>query len=757
MYIYLKRPYYQFNFLLLFFICFCYSNGAISQESGTNNLYNQGYYTSSIHSLKKELNSTNHDRKRVEIYYRIANSYYGMSFVEDYKKYIDSAYQLAQQKKDFSYLDEVKYGIAMIRYYNFEIKPVKSLEIYSAIYPLFHKKDPRRASKLWVSLYQNYATIRRNYAFDYKLMNAYYDSAYVLMKKHKLLNTIHEVHYCKSRGNINLDRSYPDADPIFYSEAIRYYERGLSIIEKQGINNYPIKIGFHCLEGLSSYMRGELRASKVYFDKAYQDIEDSKDKEYLTNDLKSIYLNVYNWSTFPISVLYQKDKDISIIKEHLERLRGTLSAYQSFSSKNKDIDISVFMDIYAYSPFNSMVSCYYYLYEKTKNTAYIDSAFYYGEMNKTQWSPLNVSLKELKKEARKSIAKGNVIIQYGEFGFVHSNYLYAIVLSQKGSFFLNLGKLTDIKNNYFDFNKWDYKKYAGQSSTLYEAIFKPLEPFFHSSPNKIIVNKNPFFANVSLESLIVDSTYTSEQKPFLFFKYPISNQPSFRLYSENKNTRSLNKVCLIQPKYDKRNKAQIRFSGKMFKQFVLENEMKLVSFDNKKQDLILVAAHCYSQTHRVDNAFIDMGKNTLSIRDVCKMNFNSKLAILAFCDGGVGQQISAGSNFSLASSFLMSGVASCLYSIWKLDDKIGSEVIASFLKRMEKGEEKDVALRGAKKEYLENVTTEEGLNPIYWAGLNVIGNVAPIQIQNSDISLWKIGIAILLFLLLGYRIKKYLQ
>ena len=152
-----------------------------------------------------------------------------------------------------------------------------------------------------------------------------------------------------------------------------------------------------------------------------------------------------------------------------------------------------------------------------------------------------------------------------------------------------------------------------------------------------------------------------------------------------------------------------------------------------------------------------MGKNTLSIRDVCKMNFNSKLAILAFCDGGVGQQISAGSNFSLASSFLMSGVASCLYSIWKLDDKIGSEVIASFLKRMEKGEEKDVALRGAKKEYLENVTTEEGLNPIYWAGLNVIGNVAPIQIQNSDISLWKIGIAILLFLLLGYRIKKYLQ
>jgi hypothetical protein len=105
----------------------------------------------------------------------------------------------------------------------------------------------------------------------------------------------------------------------------------------------------------------------------------------------------------------------------------------------------------------------------------------------------------------------------------------------------------------------------------------------------------------------------------------------------------------------------------------------------------------------------------------------------------------------------MSGVESCLYSIWKLDDKIGSEVIASFLERVKKGEQKDVALRAAKKEYLENVTSEEGLNPIYWAGLNVIGNVAPIEIKNSEIPWWKIGIAILLFLLLVYRIKKYLQ
>lgn len=756
MYIHLRRPYYQLNFLLLFFICFCYSNGAISQESVTNNLYNQGYYTSSIYSLKKELNSTNQDRKRVEIYYRIANSYYGMSFVEDYKKYVDSAYQLAQQKKDFSYLDEVEYGIAMIRYYNFEIKPVKSLEIYSAIYPTFHKKDPERVSKLWVSLYQNIATTRRNESADYNLMNAEYDSAYLLLQKHKLLNTIHEVNYCKSRGNMNLDRVSQISNPIYFEQAIKFYERGLNILNNNVNQNYPLKISLQCLEGLVSYMGGKFNISNKYFDNAYFSISTCKKKQYNLNDFKSIYLNVLNWSTFTISLIYQENKDIDIIKQSLKRLRNSVEVFQSFSSHNKDVDISVFTDIYNYSPINSIISCYYHLYKKTHNKTYIDSAFYYSEMNKTQWHVFNSTIQSLKEKRDSFIKEGNIIIQYGEFGFYHNTFLYAIVFSKKGSFFVNLGKESEINLLKLDLMNWEYRNFSNTSYKLYSIIFKPLEKFFHKNPIKIVVNKSRLIVDVSLESLVLDIRKSSNQKPFLFFKYPLYDQPSFRSYNKKEANQSLKNVCLINPSYDKKNKALIRFSGKVFNSFISKNEMSLVPLESKKQDLLLVAAHCYPGNHRVDNAYIDMGEESLSIKDVCKMKLNSNLAILAVCNGGVGQNVS-GSSFSMASSFLMSGVKSCLYSSWKLDDKIGSEVIALFLKKIEEGEEKDVALRAAKKEYLENVTSEEGLNPIYWSGLNVIGNVAPFEINQSQISWWKIGIAILLFLLLGYRIKKHLQ
>ena len=125
MVILLHKNYYQLKSFLLIFLCFFCINIVTSQESITNQLYKNGYYTSSIQSLKKELKFTKLKRKRVEIYYHIAHSYYGMFFVEEYKKYVDSAYQLAQKQKDFSYLDEVEYGIAKMRYYNFEIKPEK--------------------------------------------------------------------------------------------------------------------------------------------------------------------------------------------------------------------------------------------------------------------------------------------------------------------------------------------------------------------------------------------------------------------------------------------------------------------------------------------------------------------------------------------------------------------------------------------------------------------------------------------------------
>ena len=194
---------------LLFCIPFFIPFNFFGFEFESHDLFNSGFYTKSINELKKELKSSSNIEKKSRIHYQIAYSYYAMYFVEDYKKHLDSANYFAAKKKNFSIEDKAEYAIGLIRYYNYEVKPKQSLLIYGEIFPEFHRADPLRKSKLWIKLYQNIATTRRNTDAKYEQMNTEYDSAYFLIKKHHLENTLYEIDYCKSRGNMNLDRVNP--------------------------------------------------------------------------------------------------------------------------------------------------------------------------------------------------------------------------------------------------------------------------------------------------------------------------------------------------------------------------------------------------------------------------------------------------------------------------------------------------------------------------------------------------------------------
>ena len=129
---------------------------------------------------------------------------------------------------------------------------------------------------------------------------------------------------------------------------------------------------------------------------------------------------------------------------------------------------------------------------------------------------------------------------------------------------------------------------------------------------------------------------------------------------------------------------------------------------------------------------------------------------MAVCDGGVGQTISSGSSFSIASAYLFSGASSCVYSNSVLDDKVGAEILADFLERLKTGEMKDWALRNAKLAYLQNVTSEEGYNPIYWAGLQVMGDVSSVEIGKSYV-IWYCIVGLTLLVGLGFIIKRRLR
>ena len=647
----------------------------------------------------------------------------------------------------------MEYAIGLIRYFNYEVKPQESLAIYKKIYPEFHRLDPQRKSVLWIKLYQNIATTRRNTHAKYAQMNAEYDSAYRLIQKHQLENTTYELDYCKSRGNMNLDRVNPTSDKLFYQEAIYFFEKAIQILKCKNRLNLPVITGFYNSLGLVSYMKSELEMSNAYFDTAYATL--LKIKKHHGNDFQGASLNTFNLSTLTRNLLFKKTKNIRLIQEQLKKLKALIPMYELYSKKNVDIDLLVFTDMYGYSPYNAMVSCYNNLYVKTGKQQFLDSSFYYAEINRTQWVKKSISYTSFYKKLDKLFVNNNVLIQYGEYGIVHNKYAYAIVKSNLGSNYVNLGKITDLNLDNLNLGAWNTNSYKSHSE-VYFRFFNPLEKYIPTKARKIIITKSSFLDKVNMESLLTDSVISKMNRSFLIYKYPIFTQPSFRLFSE-KLDQKIRTVNTTFPSYiESKALSNIHFTKDVFTNWVSTNQLKKITSPNENADLRLIAAHASSGSHRVDQAYLDKGRTKLSIRRICKRHTPNNLTILAVCEGGVGQSISSGSSFSIASAYIFSGASSCVYSNSVLDDKVGAEILADFLQRLKNGEPKDWALRNAKLDYLKHVTSEEGYNPIYWAGLHVMGDVSPVEIGKSYV-IWYYIVGLTLLVGVGFVIKKWLR
>jgi hypothetical protein len=112
---------------------------------------------------------------------------------------------------------------------------------------------------------------------------------------------------------------------------------------------------------------------------------------------------------------------------------------------------------------------------------------------------------------------------------------------------------------------------------------------------------------------------------------------------------------------------------------------------------------------------------------------DAELAVLAICKGGISE-----SNYqdvrNMAYWFSFAGAHSCLYSHWKLDDRSTSVILSRFYENLAGGMDRYEALRAAQDGYLRDVRSDEERNPIYWAGLTMIGEDGPVDLARSDAS-----------------------
>ncbi len=128
-------------------------------------------------------------------------------------------------------------------------------------------------------------------------------------------------------------------------------------------------------------------------------------------------------------------------------------------------------------------------------------------------------------------------------------------------------------------------------------------------------------------------------------------------------------------------------------------------------------------------------ENSLYAFEIYTMDLSSNLAILTACETGKPSYQAGEGMISLAHAFNYAGSESILTSLWNIDEVSSTKIVGYFYEYLAEGLPKDKALRKAKLKYLTSVEGR-GESPIYWAGLVLVGDSAPIPLQGGTLPMW---------------------
>lgn len=141
--------------------------------------------------------------------------------------------------------------------------------------------------------------------------------------------------------------------------------------------------------------------------------------------------------------------------------------------------------------------------------------------------------------------------------------------------------------------------------------------------------------------------------------------------------------------------------------------------------------------------------NSVYLYDIYNYDLVSDLSVLTACESGRSGFREGEGMISMAHAFNYAGSKSIMTGLWRLDEQAAVMVTGYFYANLKKGLSKDEALQQAKLTYLQNVDGRM-LSPVYWAGLVIMGDMAPVELQTPfRVSFQYIGILFLLVLFLG--------
>ena len=311
-----------------------------------------------------------------------------------------------------------------------------------------------------------------------------------------------------------------------------------------------------------------------------------------------------------------------------------------------------------------------------------------------------------------------------------------------------------ISPNYLDTKRKDYVSYSLAAYGLYKKLLMPVARKLEGKSLTIIPHdKLSYIPFDALLSELPDTT----QMNFRDLKYVIRDYSinygysATLLYDSSPPRKTFKKLLIFSPEYNPQVPRKDLETGNSYylsslpganaEIKAISNVVSSVSFVGKNAqesefkknannfDILHLAMHTIindslpmlSKLVFSNPEISSSDDGYLNAYEVYNMKLNARLAVLSACETGSGKLQGGEGVMSMARGFIYAGCPSVVMTLWQVEDKSGVKIMSDFYRYLSKGKRKDVALRMAKLNHLEN-SDPLTAHPHFWLGYVSIGN-----------------------------------
>jgi CHAT domain-containing protein len=569
-----------------------------------------------------------------------------------------------------------------------------------------------------------------------------------------------------------------------YSSALKYYDKGIrqlslpSDLKQYDFNdNNPMMIGLldwkaWCLDDL--YIQNKdpkllykIESTLLMMEKVWlgytNDIIKNKKQYNINGYISSPYINLVK-NYYKLYKVTGKERYLELFYKYDEMSKySTLLETLYKEKKSKEQSDKVFSDnqlvhetfedlvlkINDKTPLKNSVS----FYEKAFNVPFEKYSIEHKK-NDVFNAKEAISLKA----TQQNLKENEAILSYNFAGNQNIFYPYLFLITKKKVQIIELKEESEIydekpkveklelalKNN-------DIRLYKKLALEYYKKYFEPVEHYLPKTIQHIQIVPSPNFANLPFDMLLTQETKSNDFRklPYLCKKYQFSYALSASISSyANKMVSHSNAFSVFSPSFSKEFN-QLNYASKTA-EFIANNygaslinkskaSKKSFSEHLNKDRIVALVSHGKSSFNEDESQKgIYFSDGFLSLNEVYNLHSSCDFLVLGACESGVGYKDNHEGNISLARAFTAIGVKSMMLSSWKIDEVSSTQIITSFFDYLSQGLTKSEALQKAKMDFLATANPNTA-NPIYWVGLNCIGNNDAVELnQNNSVYWWSV-------------------